>query len=299
MRDPRIPMKNPLVAGVLAFLIPGAGHWYQGRRFKATIFSGCILTMFVWGLILGHGQPVYSQLVLRGREESAQFEKVTPQLKFSIGYSVQFLVGLPAVPSLIQEARFRSEDAQINFLSEELESEFSGVLYSGDDGGSKAEELISGQLSIRPVNDQGSRVVNGTLTYEKKDGSTGELQIGGGITIGRKVFGSPQCDIECSIVQPDGSFTGQHIRGSVDRSFMNWFQAPRDSHELDRLHGNLNRRFDIASVFTWIAGLLNLLAIWDAAEGPAYGYGDEKPEDDDDEDDKPKDSPEKSTSQSK
>jgi hypothetical protein len=35
----------------------------------------------------------------------------------------------------------------------------------------------------------------------------------------------------------------------------------------------------MALVFTWVAGLLNLLAIWDAADGPAYAYGDEKPDD--------------------
>jgi hypothetical protein len=32
-------------------------------------------------------------------------------------------------------------------------------------------------------------------------------------------------------------------------------------------------------VYTWIAALLNVLVMWDAFEGPAYGYGDEKPED--------------------
>ena len=37
-------------------------------------------------------------------------------------------------------------------------------------------------------------------------------------------------------------------------------------------------------MFTWIAGLLNLMAIWDAYDGPAYGYGDEEPEDEEDPD---------------
>jgi hypothetical protein len=64
----------------------------------------------------------------------------------------------------------------------------------------------------------------------------------------------------------------------VERGILNWFQAPLDTNELDRLNGNLSRQFDVACVFTWIAGLLNLLAIWDAAQGPAYGYGDEQPE---------------------
>ena len=66
---------------------------------------------------------------------------------------------------------------------------------------------------------------------------------------------------------------------------MNWFQAPRDTLELDRLTGELSQNFDIGSVFTWIAGLLNLMAIWDAAEGPAYGYGDEEENPDDEEPD--------------
>ena len=59
-----------------------------------------------------------------------------------------------------------------------------------------------------------------------------------------------------------------------------------DNAELDRLHGKLSQHFDIACVFTWIAGLLNLMAIWDAYEGPAYGYGDEEPDDDDDNEEK-------------
>ncbi|MFT5091852.1 MAG: hypothetical protein ACI93T_000671, partial [Porticoccaceae bacterium] len=36
----------------------------------------------------------------------------------------------------------------------------------------------------------------------------------------------------------------------------------------------------LALVYTWIAGLLNILAVWDALQGPAYGYGDEEPDSD-------------------
>ena len=41
------------------------------------------------------------------------------------------------------------------------------------------------------------------------------------------------------------------------------------------MNRRLGRSYEIALLFTWVAGLLNLLAIWDAYEGPAYGYGDE------------------------
>ena len=70
-----------------------------------------------------------------------------------------------------------------------------------------------------------------------------------------------------------------YLDGFVPRSFWNWFQVPLEDDELNALHGRLGRFFEIAQVFTWIAGLLNLLAIWDALEGPAYGYGDEEESD--------------------
>ena len=288
MRDTRLDLKNQLIAGVLAFLIPGAGHWYQGRRFKATIYSVCILTLFVWGMILGSWQPVYSQLVHRTRAESAQLEKATPPTNFSFGYAAQFFAGAPAFPALIQESRFRNETAELDILDAPITSDFSGILRLQTENGESAR-AVSGQINIAPVNPEGSREIEGTLTVIQ-DGKTEEFGIGGTLEIGREVFGSPRRDLRCSVVSTNGLElpTNGTLQGTVARSFLNWFQAPRDSQELDRLHGDLSRKFDIASVFTWIAGLLNLLAIWDAADGPAYGYGDEKPREDDDDDDSQK-----------
>jgi hypothetical protein len=77
-----------------------------------------------------------------------------------------------------------------------------------------------------------------------------------------------RCDVS------DGTRTGE-IEGTVSRSFWNWYQAPLEDKALEEIHGRLGRRYPLAEVITWIAGLLNLLAIWDAFEGPAYGYGDE------------------------
>ena len=114
MRDPRVQLRDPVVAALLAFAIPGAGHWYQGRRFKATIYSVCILTIFVWGMILGGGQPVYSQLIYRSDgSPSAQLQSTPLRMKFTYGYVAQVMVGLPALPSLVQEMRMRNKDAKI------------------------------------------------------------------------------------------------------------------------------------------------------------------------------------------
>ena len=65
--------------------------------------------------------------------------------------------------------------------------------------------------------------------------------------------------------------------GNVVREATTSYMAemPLEDDALQGLNRRLGRRFDIALLFTWVAGLLNLLAVWDAFEGPAYGYGDE------------------------
>ncbi len=68
-----------------------------------------------------------------------------------------------------------------------------------------------------------------------------------------------------------------HIRGSIPRSFLNAFNSPPDPALIQDLHGRLGKYYDLAVAFTLIAGFLNVLAIWDAIEGPAYGFGDEEP----------------------
>lgn len=285
MKDPRVRLKNPVVAALLAFAIPGAGHWYQGRRFKATIYSVCILTIFVWGMILGGGQPVYSQLIYRteGISPTAQLQPSAPRMKFSFGYAAQVLVGAPAWPAIIQEMRIRNIDANINWIDGPIQSDFQGLLSHGF--GDRTSEIVTGTIELNPANEQGSSMATGTLHAVLADGSKRDYPLGGEIKLGREVFGSPRREVRCDVFGQDdeGREVLFKLEGSVSRSFVNWFQAPRDTLELDRLNGALSQNFDIGSVFTWIAGLLNLLAIWDAAEGPAYGYGDEEEIPDDDE----------------
>ena len=44
--------KRSLVAMVLAYLVPGAGHFYLGHRRRALMFSAIVLSMFVVGLAI-------------------------------------------------------------------------------------------------------------------------------------------------------------------------------------------------------------------------------------------------------
>jgi hypothetical protein len=279
MHDPRIPLKSRYMAGILAFLCPGAGHWYQGRRFKATIYSVCILTIFIWGMILGNLQPVYSQVAFShsGGSTSVQLDKGRPGTRYTLGYYAQVLTGVVALPALVQQARFQNDEGVVAQIDRPIDSDFVGVVRDYH----ASARTVTGTLNLSPAENGKS---SGQFSGQFEDGTPVTLEVLELNRFGRKVFGSPRRDIECRVTAKGDTDTaaGEFIlTGTVARSFVDWFQAPRDMEELDRLHGELNRQFDLASVFTWIAGLLNLLAIWDAFDGPAYGYGDETRKKDD------------------
>lgn len=51
-RAPAEPQGNPFLAVAFAWLIPGAGHFYLGRKGRAVLFAVLVLTMLVVGLVL-------------------------------------------------------------------------------------------------------------------------------------------------------------------------------------------------------------------------------------------------------
>ncbi len=55
-----VDLRNRPLAALLAWMIPGAGHFYQGRRTKAAIFFVCILSTWILGFGVGGSHVVYS-----------------------------------------------------------------------------------------------------------------------------------------------------------------------------------------------------------------------------------------------
>jgi hypothetical protein len=92
MPRPTIDLKNRNLATLLAWLVPGLGHWYQGRRGKAVLYAVCILGLYFTGLALGEGKIVYWEWI----NPFADAER------FRASYICQFFVGLPALPGIIQ-----------------------------------------------------------------------------------------------------------------------------------------------------------------------------------------------------
>lgn len=82
-----IDLRNPAVAALLGWLVPGLGHLYQGRRLKGWLFMATILSTFFAGLWIGGGHVVYSQW--RGGDKR-------------IAFLGQAGIGIAAVPAVIQ-----------------------------------------------------------------------------------------------------------------------------------------------------------------------------------------------------
>ena len=89
---PPVPLKNRSLAALLAFLLPGMGHVYQGRYGKGALYFVCILGLYGVGFAMGEGANVYWTWVNPMRDSES----------FRLHYLGQFWVGLPAWPALLQ-----------------------------------------------------------------------------------------------------------------------------------------------------------------------------------------------------
>jgi hypothetical protein len=152
-----VALRNPYKAALLAWLVPGLGHFYQGRIGKGWLYFACILSLYYLGFAMGEAKIVYWRWV----------NPFNNPERFCLHYVGQFFVGLPALPALIQ----------------------------------------------------------GTLNY-------------------------------------------YHL-GPILGGFM----AEPPQNVINGLHPRLGKLNEIGTIYTTVAGLLNILAIYDAFEGPAYADG--------------------------
>ena len=161
-----VDLKNPSLAAGLGWLIPGAGHLYQGRYGKGVLFLVCVLSTYFFGLAIGGGRVVYASWTPADRRWQ---------------YVCQLGVGAAALPALVQTRRVRN-----------------------------GQEPLWNEWMAPPSNDQ--------------------------------------------------------------------FADPEAVDELSALHFQHHAYFELGTLYTMIAGLLNILAVYDAYAGPVMVVRNEDPE---------------------
>ncbi len=92
-----VDLRNRPLAALLAWLIPGAGHFYQRRYAKGSLFFVCILSIWILGFVLGGGHVVYASWQPGDKRWH---------------YLLQAGVGAPALPALVQGDRMRRHTDQ-------------------------------------------------------------------------------------------------------------------------------------------------------------------------------------------
>lgn len=92
MTETTVRLKNRKLAALLAFLVPGLGHAYQGRWGKAVLYFVCIMGLFLGGMALGEWKILYWRWVSPAAEPE----------RFCYWYLCQMMTGIIALPALIQ-----------------------------------------------------------------------------------------------------------------------------------------------------------------------------------------------------
>lgn len=255
--------RSVIVALVLAVLVPGLGHLYQGRILKGLIYFFGILGLFVWGVKLGEGVVVYN-LPERGTSR-----------RITLHYAAQLGAGAIAYPALWQQKRMLREDNHgVRQLDQPLTAAFTGQLVSSDSDAPGGK--LVGTVSFKPEQSEYGPETKGTFVGHL-DGQPVELKLAGGFKLDRPIGAGFRRELECGVVGEKDPIpgSGAKIIGSIPRPIIDGYGVPPDLEQLQEITGRLGKLHELALVFTWIAGLLNVLAIWDCVQGPAYGFGDE------------------------
>lgn len=282
--DEDVNLKNPWLAAGLALLLPGLGHLYQGRNFKAGVYCVCILGLFFTGQALGEWKVVY----LANGESSGRLSvgrRVEIVGRLLQGYGAQFPVGAVAWPAIVQSRRYNDR------LNADDDVHIDVPLSAPFEGGIWVDSAHQGEMMVVPLTGtvalkRRGRAVIGQFEGTTKEGREASLAFHV-FELGRPIAARELRPVEGKLTEipnwiemPEDvrAMPGAmpYLKGGIERPFWDWYQVPLGNDGVDRLISELGANAEIAWVFTWIAGLLNILAIWDAFDGPAYGIGTER-----------------------
>ncbi len=145
-----IDLKEPWLAAILAWMLPGLGHLYQGRTGKGILFFVCVLGTFFYGLYLGNGKVVYA---------SVPWEQ-----QFRWQYLCQLGVGLPSTPMLWQRSKSLKDANHHGFMAPPRRGPFETTDDSGNDA-RQPSELAKWTVDSHPYFELGTvfTVVAGLL----------------------------------------------------------------------------------------------------------------------------------------
>ena len=205
-----VNLGNPYVAGLLAWLIPGAGHLYQRRFAKGLLFMICVLVTYFVGLGLGHGRVVYASY----RDHDFRWQYPLFQVH----------CGIVALPAIVQAFKTKDGDDPYFVLCERYPKYYP-------------------EKSLR-------------FTEISKDNPPAVM---------------PEQTLKDGFMAPP-PYTPR-VKGE-DREEDE--EIDKDLDTLGRWHFEYRHFYELGTLYTMVAGILNLLAVYDAFCGPAILTADQR-----------------------
>jgi len=204
-----VNLGNPYTAAILAWLIPGAGHFYQRRFAKGLLFMVCVLATYFIGLLgLGHGRVVYASY--RPNDFRWQYPLF------------QVHCGIVALPAVVQAYKTKDGDDPYWVMCERYPADYAD---------------LNLRFSEIPADNPPAVMPEQTL----KDG----------------------------FMAPPGSLLDPNKRDERTKDLPN-------QGVLARWHFDYRHFYELGTLYTMVAGILNLLAVYDAFCGPAILTADQR-----------------------
>jgi hypothetical protein len=237
---------SPALAAVLSYCVPGLGQIYQGgvrrdrqRLFKGVFFLVTLLGMFFFGMWLSEWKNVY---LPRTTKEVRFLNRRLPGIAGAIWtrlhFAAQFWIGMAAWPAIVQYYHYSP--------------------YYADD--QKHQYAIT-ERALQGLRDEGvpPEVVD---RLEKMKGQPARSQDEFLAAVRQHLDDGDVRQYEDKLLyNADG---GHPVLGHFQR------QTPEEHDRANALQmrPDMGRKWDIAWVYTVLAGLLNILVIYDAYAGP-------------------------------
>lgn len=264
-------------AGVLSYLVPGLGQIVQGRVAKGVLFLVCIYTLFFYGIYLGHGTTklygrTYSGspvVYLPSTDDSERTPKqrrkmplaLLPDPVFRVAedlynrpqFAGQFFVGVAAWPAIEQYRGYNRlqiqsvEDAhnladQKAQNAERLQAE------------ARTKDLEAAALREKAKADPANMADHLEKARKAEDEAA-----------------TARADAKIAEEQEaESRETAARLEREAAHPVIGAFQREPPPNVINVLHNAGDKRLELAWVFTVIAGVLNILVIYDAVAGPAF-----------------------------
>jgi len=233
------PRPVSVFAAVLSYLVPGLGQIYQGRVAKGILFLVCLYGLFFTGMAMGDWKSVYIP-------DAAALPPVSVDLR---------LGGLRLGPF---EAHGTVKDLAYRV-------QYLGQFWIGI----AAWPAIAQHLA-------------GTPYVEMPDGSRGKIVLkeGGMGKDGARDFVHSPTMGDMPVKKLAGNTVEIETREEEaarlplkSLPLLGEFMAEPDEDRINQLLRDSDKAPDLGWVYTVIAGVLNILVIYDAFAGPAFGTG--------------------------